>query len=77
MNEKISIIGAMNRHEPTTREERAHHVAQMRANFGIEGMEPSEEDARLQEAYIDGTASIEDLLEHAEKYAKSFSALKT
>ncbi|MFZ6864811.1 hypothetical protein ACO0K7_19510 [Undibacterium sp. Ji67W] len=70
MNEKISIIGAMNRHEPTTRDERAHHVAQMRANFGIEGIEPDEDDKRLQDAYIDGTATIEDLLEHAEKFAK-------
>ena len=73
MNEKISIIGAMNRHEPTTRDERAHHVAQMRANFGIEGMEPDEDDKRLQEAYIHGTARIEDLLAHAEEFVKNLA----
>lgn len=73
MDKIITVIGAMNRHEPTTREERAHHVAQMRANFRIEGLEPSEEDARLQEAYIDGTASIEDLLAHAEEFVKTLA----
>jgi hypothetical protein len=53
----------------TSRAEREHHVAQMLANHRIEGYEPDEADKQLQAAYIDGTATLDDLLTHARQYA--------
>lgn len=39
----------------TSRHERNDHVLQMRANFSIEGAEPSADDMCMQQRYIDGT----------------------
>lgn len=49
--------------------ERERHVAKMLANFRLEGIEPDEDDRRLLQAYIDGSASLDDLLAHARTYA--------
>jgi len=53
----------------TTKEQRRQHVATMRANFAIEDMHPDADDLALQERYIDGTASLDDLMNHARAYA--------
>lgn len=53
---------------PLTAEDRARHVAQANANQAIEGLTPSAEDKEIQQRYIDGTASIEDLLKHANDF---------
>jgi hypothetical protein len=55
----------------TTQAERSKHVAQMRANFAIENMHPDADDLNMQQRYIDGTASIDDLLQYARTYAES------
>jgi Antitoxin VbhA len=55
----------------TDKEHRAAQVAQMRANFAIEGMEPRPEDVALQAGYIDGTVTLVDMLDHAREYVKS------
>ena len=57
----------------TTKTEREKHVAQMRANFAIEGMQPDAEDLAMQQRYIDGTASTDDLLQHARAFAIAMS----
>jgi hypothetical protein len=49
----------------TSRADRERHVAQMLANFRLEGLEPDAADRRLQQAYIDGTATLDDLHNHA------------
>jgi hypothetical protein len=53
-----------------TKEQRRQHVATMRANFGIEDMQPDAEDSAWQERYIEGTASLDELLNHARAFAK-------
>ncbi len=60
-----------NLNEPiaTSRQERSNHVVQMRANFSIEGVEASADDLQLQERYIDGTVSLDGMLQHARDYA--------
>lgn len=54
----------------STAEERAKHLAQANANQAIEGIEPSAEDKAIQEKYVEGTASVEDLLQHAKDFVK-------
>jgi hypothetical protein len=54
----------------TTKEQRRQHVATMRANFGIENMQPDAEDFAWQERYIEGAASLDDLLTHARTFAE-------
>lgn len=54
---------------PTTREERAKHVAQTNANFRIEGFEPDAQDIQLQQEYIEGTKTLDDLLNYAKAFA--------
>lgn len=49
--------------------ERAQHVRHMVANSRLEGIEPSREDKALHQAYIEGTATLEDLHNHAIAYA--------
>jgi hypothetical protein len=49
----------------TSRAERERHVAQMLANFRLEGFEPDPTDKRLQAAYIEGTVTLNDMLAHA------------
>lgn len=55
----------------TTKAEREKHVAQMRANFVIENMRPDAGDLAMQQRYIDGTASLDDLLQYARNFAAS------
>lgn len=57
----------------TSRADRDRHVAQMLANHRIEGYEPDEADKQLQAAYIDGTATLDDLLAHARQFAAAAS----
>jgi hypothetical protein len=54
----------------TTREERARHVAQMRANFAIEDMHAQGYDLGLQQRYIDGDIALADMLAHAHNFAR-------
>lgn len=51
------------------REERAYQVGQMLANQRLEGLEPDQAHQQLLQEYIDGTASLDDLLRHAQGYA--------
>ncbi len=53
----------------TTQADREHHVAQMLANHRIEGYEPDDADKQLQAAYINGTATLDDMLAHARWFA--------
>lgn len=55
----------------TTKAEREKHVAQMRANFAIEDMQPEAADLAMQQRYIEGTASLDDLLQYASTFATS------
>lgn len=41
----------------------------MLANQRLEGLEPDQAHQQLLQEYIDGTASLADLLEHAQAYA--------
>jgi hypothetical protein len=54
----------------TTKEQRRQHVATMRANFGIESIHPDAQDLAWQERYIEGTASLDDLLNYARSFAE-------
>ncbi len=54
----------------TTKEQRRQHVATMRINFGIEDMQPDAKDLAWQERYIEGTASLDDLLTYAHTFAE-------
>jgi hypothetical protein len=53
----------------TTREERAHHVAKMRVNFAIEGVHAQADDLGLQQRYIDGDATLAEMLAYAYNFA--------
>jgi hypothetical protein len=64
------------RERMTSRADRERHVAQMLANHRIEGYEPDEADRQLQAAYIDGTASSDDLLAHARQSARGGGGLR-
>jgi hypothetical protein len=57
----------------TTRADRERHVAQMLANHRIEGYKPDDTDKQFQAAYIDGTATLDDLLAHAHQFATAAS----
>ncbi|MGZ5199210.1 MAG: antitoxin VbhA family protein [Telluria sp.] len=54
----------------TTREERAHHVAQMRASFALEGIHPQADDVDIEQRYIDAKISLDDMLQHARDFAR-------
>ena len=58
-----------------TRQARDHHVTQMRANFLVKSMAPKAEDVALQQRYIDGAATLTDMLQHARDYVSTASAL--
>lgn len=58
-----------------SKELRRKHVASVRANFAVEEMHPDAEDLVLQERYIDGTASLDDLIKHAHAYADKHACL--
>lgn len=61
----------------TTQAQRAHHVAQMRANFAIESMVPDRNDIILQERYVAGTVTIADMLAHARAFAQLAAQVPT
>jgi hypothetical protein len=52
-----------------TAKSRARAVEQMNANQAIEGFYPYDKDLLLQRVYVAGTASIDDLLNHASDFA--------
>ena len=58
----------------TSRADRERHVAQMLASSRLEGLEPNEDHQKLLQAYIEGTASLDDLLNHARDYAAAVQA---
>jgi hypothetical protein len=45
----------------------------MLASSRLEGLEPDEDHQKLLQAYIEGTASLDDLLAHARAYAAYMS----
>jgi hypothetical protein len=45
------------------------YVSQMLSNFRLEGIEPDKADKQLRAAYIDGTATLDDMLAHASQFA--------
>ncbi|HYD60563.1 MAG TPA: antitoxin VbhA family protein [Noviherbaspirillum sp.] len=53
----------------TTRKDRAAIVQQVNANAAIEGFEPDAADKELQQRFIDGEATVEDLLAAAQEFA--------
>ena len=59
----------MNQATTTTKKQRQRHVAQMNANFAIEGLTPDDDDKKLQQQYIDGVVTLEDMLAHARDFA--------
>ena len=52
----------------TTGEERSLRVAQMRAHFAREGGVPNPEKEALLDRFIEGTATLADVFEHAREY---------
>lgn len=52
----------------TTKHERAEHVRQANANQALEGLKPDAQDLEIQARYIEGTASLNDLLQHAKNF---------
>lgn len=55
----------------TSRTDRERHVAQMLASSRLEGLEPDEVHQQLLQEYIEGKASLNDLLAHARQFAAS------
>lgn len=53
-----------------TKAGRARAVAQMNANFRIEGFAPDADDLVMQQRYIEGTAGLDDLLQYAMAFAE-------
>jgi hypothetical protein len=53
----------------TSRADRERHVAQMLASSRLEGFEPDEAHRQLLQEYIEGAASLDDLLTHARQFA--------
>lgn len=58
----------------TSRADRERHVAQMLASSRLEGLKPDDDHQKLLQAYIEGTASLDDLLNHARNYAAAVQA---
>ena len=58
----------------TTKEQRRQHIAAMRASSALEDMHPDIESLALQERYVEGTASLDDLLNDARRCAKEQKA---
>lgn len=52
----------------TTKEQRSLRVAQMRAHFAEEGRIPNPEKEALLDLYIEGTATLADVVDHAREY---------
>jgi len=53
----------------TTRDERAKAISQSNANANIEGFAPDSVDREHQQQFVDGTLSLDDLLEIARQKA--------
>jgi hypothetical protein len=51
------------------KQDRAKHVAQMLANSRLEGLEPDEHQQQLLQQYIEGTTTLNDLLQDARQFA--------
>lgn len=60
--------------QATTREDRTRHVVQMRANFALEGMLPQTDDLELQQCYIEGKISVDEMLNYAQDFARKCAA---
>lgn len=56
--------------------DRAHQVRQMITNSRLEGIDPSETDKELHQAYIAGTATLSDLHNHAIAFALEQHAIE-
>jgi hypothetical protein len=56
-----------------TREERARHVARMRANFAIEDMHAQADDLDLQQRYIDDDITLAEMLAHGHNFARQLA----
>lgn len=54
-----------------TAAERVRHVQQANANSAIEGFQPDKSDQQIQARYIEGTATIQDLFDHAQAFVES------
>jgi hypothetical protein len=53
----------------TSRVERERHVVQMLASSRLEGLEPDETHRQLLQEYIEGAATLDDLVTHARQFA--------
>lgn len=53
----------------TSRSDREQHVTQMLTNFRLEGLIPDDAHLRLLQQYIEGTATLSDLLQDARNFA--------
>jgi hypothetical protein len=53
----------------TSLADREQHVAQMLASSRLEDLEPDEAHRQLLQEYIEGAASLDDLLAHARQFA--------
>nr|CRY96394.1 hypothetical protein [uncultured prokaryote] len=53
----------------TIRSDREQHVTQMLTNFRLEGLIPDDAHLRLLQQYIEGTATLSDLLQDARNFA--------
>jgi hypothetical protein len=60
----------------TSRAGRERHVTQMLASSRLEGLEPDEAHKQLLQEYIEGTASVDDLLTHAHQFASAATSRK-
>lgn len=61
----------------TSRADRERHVAQMIASSRLEGFKPDKAHQQLLQEYIEGTASLDDLLNHARDYAAAAVAYRS
>jgi hypothetical protein len=61
-------VSSMKPNQPT-RKERAHHVARMRTNFALEGIHPQVDDLDIEQRYINGAVTLDDMLQHARDFA--------
>jgi hypothetical protein len=52
----------------TTKEERKRHVETMKVNFALDGGAPDPAHLALLECYIEGSATFQDLYDHAKEY---------
>ena len=54
--------------QASTPAQRAMQVLQINANQALEGLRPDETDKAIQARYINGTASLADILQHARDF---------